>query len=124
MLASPTSGAATSPPGPRAFPACEADRRLLQASGLLTEASPDWAPDDIRRYADHVIDSFGPDRVMWASNWPVLNLVSTYEAWDALANEMVDTADRDLIFGGTAAAFYRLSSAHRTHRPKSGNDAR
>ena len=97
---------------------------FCKLSGLLTEASPDRAPDDIMRYAHHVIDCFGPERVMWGSDWPVLNPISTYEAWHALASGMVHASHRDLIFGGTAAAFYRLSATHRTHHRESGSDAR
>jgi L-fuconolactonase len=97
---------------------------FCKLSGLLTEASVDWTPDDIRRYANHVIDGFGPERVMWGSDWPVLNLVSTYEAWRDLANGMVRAADRDRIFGGTAAVFYRLLPRCSADHRESGSDAR
>jgi L-fuconolactonase len=43
-------------------------------SGLLTEAVPDWTADDLRPYAEHVLACFGPDRVLWGSDWPVVNL--------------------------------------------------
>ena len=36
-------------------------------SGLVTEANEDWSIDDLRPYADHVLEVFGPDRVMWGS---------------------------------------------------------
>ncbi len=81
---------------------------FCKLSGLLTEAAADWTLDDIRRYADHVIGCFGPERVMWGSDWPVLNLAGTYAGWRDLANAMAPARDRGLIFGGTAAVFYRL----------------
>ncbi|MGH7210128.1 MAG: amidohydrolase family protein [Acetobacteraceae bacterium] len=97
---------------------------FCKLSGLLTEATPDWTPDDIRRYADHVIDCFGPERVMWGSDWPVLDLVSTYEAWRDLANGMVHASDRDRIFGGTAAVFYYLLPTCRADHREFGSGAR
>ena len=78
-------------------------------SGLVTESSTDWTAEDLRPYAAHVIESFGPDRVMWGSDWPVVNLVSDYESWHAIAIDFVpDPADREKVFGETAARFYRI----------------
>ena len=47
-------------------------------SGLVTEASPRWTVDDLRRYSDHLIECFGPERLMWGSDWPVALLASDY----------------------------------------------
>ena len=48
-------------------------------SGLLTEAGPGWTLDAVRPYVEHLIACFGPQRLMWGSDWPVLGLVATYE---------------------------------------------
>jgi L-fucono-1,5-lactonase len=80
-------------------------------SGLATEAGLAWSADLLRPYVDHLIACFGPDRLMWGSDWPVLELVSTYERWYATARDLVaPTGASDRIFGGTAQAFYRLDA--------------
>jgi len=80
-------------------------------SGLVTEAHDGWTIEDIRPFAEHVLDCFGPDRVMWGSDWPVCRLQASYDDWrqtaEALCASWTD-AERDRIFGGTARAFYRL----------------
>lgn len=77
-------------------------------SGIVTESAPGWTPDVIRPYAEHVIRVFGPDRVMWGSDWPVVNLASDYESWHRIAESFASPADRDKIFGQTAARFYGI----------------
>ncbi len=50
-------------------------------SGLVTEARTDWSTDDLRPVVDHLLKHFRPDRLIWGSDWPVLNLASDYETW-------------------------------------------
>jgi L-fuconolactonase len=51
-------------------------------SGLVTEASPtEWRQADLVPYASHVVDTFGTERVMYGSDWPVLTLAADYSAW-------------------------------------------
>ena len=80
-------------------------------SGLVTEAGPDWQTDDLRPYVDHLLDSFGPDRLIWGSDWPVCTLASSYERWleasETLLCELSE-AQRVAIFGRNAAQAYRL----------------
>ncbi len=81
-------------------------------SGLVNEAAEGWSLDDLRPYADHVLKAFGPERVMWGSDWPVCQLRATYDDWRATADALtahLGEADRDRVFGGTAIGFYRLS---------------
>lgn len=80
-------------------------------SGLVTEAGPDWTSEELSPYAGHVLQVFGPDRVMWGSDWPVSRLRCEYGDWHAAAQALtaqLSPADRDRVFGGTARAFYRL----------------
>lgn len=86
--------------GPRAWSA--------NSSGIATEAKPGWTAETLTRYARHVIDCFGPERVMWGSDWPVLELNGSYPQWHAAATQIVGTPGADAIFGGTAAKFYRI----------------
>lgn len=89
----------------------EGTSACCKLSGLLTEA--DDMPDEalLKRYTDHVIAAFGPARVMWGSDWPVARLRCEYGDWLAMADRLTaDQTDsaREQIFGGTAAAFYRI----------------
>ncbi len=82
-------------------------------SGLVTEAREDWTIGDLRPCADHVVQSFGADRLMWGSDWPVCRLRAPYDRWRATAQELVadlDAADRAWIFGGSAVKFYGLAA--------------
>ncbi len=82
---------------------------VCKLSGLVTEAKPDWQVDDLRRYTDHLLACFGPQRLMWGSDWPVVNLAGGYARWrDAALTLLADLSDpeRDAVLGGTAAAFY------------------
>lgn len=79
-------------------------------SGLSTEAEHHkWTKADIAPYAAHVIEQFGANRVMFGSDWPVVNLGADYQSWfeavDSFTNEM-NANDKAAVFGGTAAKFY------------------
>ncbi|MGW8366797.1 amidohydrolase family protein [Streptomyces wedmorensis] len=57
----------------------EAPNTVCKLSGLLTEAAPTWTVQDLRRYADTVLHAFGPDRLMFGSDWPVSTLAADYQ---------------------------------------------
>ncbi|WP_454715957.1 amidohydrolase family protein [Caulobacter segnis] len=77
-------------------------------SGLLTEAGDTPTAEVVAPYAMHLIDVFGPDRLMWGSDWPVLNLAGDYPSWRAMCEAWVPTEQRPALFGETARRFYRL----------------
>jgi L-fuconolactonase len=82
-------------------------------SGLATGAARDWRTDDLRRYVDHIIGCFGPGRVMWGSDWPVVNLAGGYARWREATVDLLEalaTHERDAILGGTAIQFYELQN--------------
>ncbi len=82
---------------------------FCKLSGLATEAKPGWTVATLKPYAEHVIDVFGPARVMWGSDWPVLELNGTYDSWREAALTIVgNRPGKSAIFGETAAKFYRL----------------
>lgn len=88
---------------------------FCKLSGLVTEADwTTWTADDLRPYATHALDSFGPDRVMFGSDWPVCELAATYA--EVLDSARVVTADLSLseqneVFAGTAARAYPIGPA-------------
>jgi L-fuconolactonase len=80
-------------------------------SGLVTEAGAGWNLARLRPYAECILELFGPGRVLWGSDWPVLNLASDYEEWIAASEALLkeyDEAARRAVFGLNAQRFYRL----------------
>lgn len=87
-------------------------RACCKFSALVTEANPGWIVEDLKPYADHVFDVFGPERVMWGSDWPVCRLATSYDDWHAAAAVLTTDLDTDAqaeIYGGAAERFYRIS---------------
>jgi L-fuconolactonase len=86
-------------------------RLHCKLSGLATEAAPDWTVATLKPYVDHLLEHFGPERLMWGSDWPVLNLNGDYAHWFDAARQLtahLDATAQEAIFGDTARAFYRL----------------
>ena len=82
---------------------------LCKLSGLATEAGPGWSVATLRPYAEHVISVFGSARVMWGSDWPVVELNGSYDSWRDAAQQIIGGGPgKEDIFGGTAARFYRI----------------
>jgi L-fuconolactonase len=80
-------------------------------SGLVTEAGPGWDAAALRPYVDHLLQHFGPGRLMWGSDWPVLNLAGGYLQWHAVSDQLLaalSAADRACIQGANAAEFYGI----------------
>jgi L-fuconolactonase len=82
-------------------------------SGMVTEADPlSWNRAQLRPYADHVMEHFGPGRVMFGSDWPVCLLAASYEevmtTTRALVLDNLGSSAEQAVFGGNAARFYRL----------------
>ena len=80
-------------------------------SGLVTEAGPGWDSARLQPYVDHILAVFGPGRVIWGSDWPVLDLASDYGHWIAACEQLLaglDGAALADVFGRNAQRFYRL----------------
>ncbi|GLU35600.1 amidohydrolase family protein [Trinickia caryophylli] len=80
-------------------------------SGLVTEASAEWDDETLAPYVAHLLEHFGPRRLMWGSDWPVVDLRGGYDAWHSSAQRLTQALareDREAIFGGTASICYRL----------------
>lgn len=85
---------------------------VCKLSGLVTEADwGSWTPADLRPYADTVLDAFGPERLMFGSDWPVCTLAATYaEVVDVTAQLVaaLDEGGRADVLTGTATRVYGL----------------
>lgn len=80
-------------------------------SGMVTEIGPDWKLQDLQPFAKTILDCFGPDRVMFGSDWPVVNLASDYASWLTAARSLLSglsESDVSKVMGGTARKFYGI----------------
>lgn len=80
---------------------------VCKVSGLLTEAGS-RPPAALAPYVDHLLTIFGAERLMWGSDWPVIELVDTYAGWLALAQERLGEAAADAVFDAVARRIYKL----------------
>ena len=81
-------------------------------SGVVTEV-PEWrwSPELLRPYFEVVLEAFGPERLMFGSDWPVCLVAADYPRWHAVVENLIlplSPPERAAIMGGTAAAAYRL----------------
>lgn len=86
---------------------------FCKLSGLANEYGTGWSAETLRPAFDHVLGAFGADRVMWGSDWPVLELAGEYPGWlDTARRLSADLPDPDkaALFAGTAARFYGLTA--------------
>ena len=85
---------------------------VCKLSGLTTEADHQaWTREQLRPYIDHVIESFGADRVMYGGDWPVSELAGAYPRWlETLdgATASLSPADKRKLFRDNAVKTYRL----------------
>jgi len=81
-------------------------------SGMVTEADfSGWSEAQLRPYFDTVLEAFGPQRLMFGSDWPVCLVASSYATWRDVVSHWVaglTTHEQDRILGGTAVEVYKL----------------
>jgi L-fuconolactonase len=90
-----------------------AEQVCCKLSGLLTEAGEGWTADQLRPFVDCVLETFGPSRTLWGSDWPVCLLAGSYQQWCAATDELLSgltAAQRAEVLGGAAARFYGLEA--------------
>jgi len=85
---------------------------VVKVSGVVAYAdAATWTVDDIRPYVEHAIDSFGWDRVVWGSDWPVCTLTASLSTWLAALQAITRGAsvdERDKLFAANARRVWRL----------------
>jgi L-fuconolactonase len=87
-------------------------------SGLTTEAGAGWDAARLRPYLDHALDVFGPDRCLVGSDWPVLTLNATVEAWFDVVSAALEPCtprERAAVLSGNAGAVYGIDTTGRAH---------
>jgi L-fuconolactonase len=89
---------------------------VCKLSGLVTEARADWQIADLRPAVDHVRACFGPQRLLWGSDWPVVDLAGGYAKWLAAAEALLaglSSAEQADVFGGNAGRIYLAKRGRR-----------
>lgn len=85
---------------------------VCKLSGLVTEADHrNWTPEHLRPYAAHLLESFGPARLLFGGDWPVAKLACGYLRWLDLARQFtahLTPAEQAAVFHGNAARLYRI----------------
>lgn len=86
---------------------------MCKLSGMVSEVpGVGWSVEQIRPYFEHVLQAFGPARVMFGSDWPVCLISASYDEVMEALHQLLDNrlGDKELagLYGGNAARFYRL----------------
>jgi L-fuconolactonase len=85
---------------------------VCKVSGIVASAAPGpWTADDLAPIVNHVMDEFGPDRVVFGGDWPVCTLAATYRQWVEALQAIVGSrprAEQKKLFHDNAMRVYRL----------------
>lgn len=68
---------------------------MAKISGIVAYSGADWSVDTIRPYVEHIIESFGWDRVVWGSDHPVVTLTGSLTRWVQATHEILKGASDD-----------------------------
>lgn len=82
-----------------------------KVSGIVTTASENWTPEELQPYIMHLVESFGYDRLMFGSDWPVCTLAAEYSKWLEALLTVIDDAsneEKNQFFYQNALEFYKL----------------
>ena len=87
---------------------------VVKCSGLLERAGVEWSKDSVKPYVATLIETFGAKRVMFATNWPVMTISSTYDLWVNTLAQILDELglskeEKDDMMWRTASKHYRVA---------------
>jgi L-fuconolactonase len=86
----------------------------IKLSGMVTEADhSSWTAQQLKPYWEVVADAFGPDRILYGSDWPVIQLASAYARWVETVTQWLEVfspSDREKIWGTNARKIYKIES--------------
>ena len=92
-------------------PLAEYPNMYCKLSGLVTEANwSSWTTDDLRPYVEYALELFGPQRLMFGSDYPVCLLAASYARVLESFQQIVGDEHSNLILAENARNFYRLGS--------------
>jgi L-fuconolactonase len=87
---------------------------VCKLSGLVTEAEPaTWTPAALGPYVEHLLSCFGPARLLFGSDWPVVDLAADYRRWLEAALELLrplTAGERAAVMSENARRIYRLEN--------------
>lgn len=84
---------------------------VCKVSGMVTEAGPDWTASTFTPFLDTVFDAFGPERLLFGSDWPVCELAASYARVAGIVEDYLSplpAPQREAVMGGNALRWYRL----------------
>jgi L-fuconolactonase len=81
---------------------------VAKLSGLLTEAGPHWTADRLRPYVTTALEAFGPDRLMFGSDWPVCTARAPYAETLRVVRELTAPHEHTRVLDTTATRVYGL----------------
>jgi len=89
------------------------DNVVCKISGIIVTAKEDWKAADLAPNMRFSMETFGPDRRMFAGDWPVCTLRASFRQWVAALKEIVremnmPLADQKKLFHDNAVRFYGL----------------
>jgi predicted TIM-barrel fold metal-dependent hydrolase len=82
-----------------------------KVSGIVAYAAENWTAEDLRPWVEHVIESFGWDRVVWGGDWPVCTLGGSLSGWVQASKTILaaeSPANQAKLFSGNAERIYRV----------------
>ena len=88
-----------------------ADKVVCKMSGLWTEAPKGQPVEVVRPWCEALLAIWGPERLLWGSDWPVLELAGSYSDWWQASRRLsasLSEAGRQALYGGTARPVYML----------------
>jgi L-fuconolactonase len=91
-------------------------RVVVKVSGIVASAPKEWTDDDLAPVVNHTLDTFGPDRVMFGSDWPVCLKASPIAKWVQALKRIVaerKAEDQRKLFHDNAVKVYRLAVVKR-----------
>jgi L-fuconolactonase len=108
----------------------ETGRVACKVSGLVTEAGSGWSPEMIQPFVDHLVEAYGPERLLFGSDWPVCNAVAALDEVVALVNALIEglaPEERLAVLSGNARRVYglrpRSNTAPQGPGPDSGSES-
>ena len=83
-----------------------------KVSGMVTEADfAAWTEEQLKPYMEAVLEAFGPDRLLFGSDWPVCTVACEYVKWFDIVSRFVSSlsaAEQERIMGANAVTAYKL----------------